>query len=367
MTDTLISIDNVCKTYDTPEGGKVSALKNISLNINYNEFITLLGPSGCGKTTLLKTISGFEELDSGDIKIEGQSIIDTPSYKRPVNTVFQNYALFPHMSVKKNITYGLDINKSLNESEKNKKFKYVLNLIGLEGFENRMPNQLSGGQQQRVALARAIINEPKILLLDEPLSALDKKLRSNMQIELKNIQNQSGISFIFVTHDQEEALSMSDKIIVMNNGTISQEGKPEEIYYQPKNKFTADFIGETNMISGLVYKDSSENIHFKGKDIAFELPNSFQKYQNKNITFSIRPEQFFISKMIGHDSPSILSFEVEVIQKLFFGSNIKIICKKENQIFHCLLKVLDQETIKMFDKDKKLKIFFDVTKIKLFE
>jgi spermidine/putrescine transport system ATP-binding protein len=366
MPRTLISIDNACKTYDTPEGGKVNALKDINLNINYNEFVTLLGPSGCGKTTLLKTISGFESLDSGDIKIEGKSIINTPSYKRPVNTVFQNYALFPHMSVKKNITYGLDINKSLDKAEKDKKFNYVLNLINLEGFENRMPHQLSGGQQQRVALARAIINEPKILLLDEPLSALDKKLRSNMQIELKNIQNQSGISFIFVTHDQEEALSMSDRIIVMENGSVSQEGKPEEIYYQPKNKFTADFIGETNLINGLVEEENGL-IKFKNESFEFHLTKDFQQYINKKVTFSIRPEQFFTNDVPKESNPYISNFNVEVIQKLFFGPNIKIVCKIKNQIFHCLLKISDQETIKLFEKNKKISIYFDVTKIKLFE
>ena len=189
MSEKLISIVDATKLYKTPEGGEVKALNNINLEVFHNEFVTLLGPSGCGKTTLLKTISGFEKLDSGNIFIEGESIIETPSYKRPVNTVFQNYALFPHMSVKK---YCLWIrNKKISEEDKNKKLHRVLNLIGLDGYENRMPQQLSGGQQQRVALARAIINEPKILLLDEPLSALDKKLRSSMQIELKNIQNKS--------------------------------------------------------------------------------------------------------------------------------------------------------------------------------
>ena len=361
MSEQLISIVDATKLYKTPEGGEIKALNNINLQVFHNEFVTLLGPSGCGKTTLLKTISGFEKLDSGNIFIEGESIIETPSYKRPVNTVFQNYALFPHMSVKKNIVYGLEI-KKISDEEKNEKLHSVLNLIGLEGYENRMPQQLSGGQQQRVALARAIINEPKILLLDEPLSALDKKLRSSMQIELKNIQNKSGISFIFVTHDQEEALSMSDRIIVMNDGSISQQGSPEEIYYQPKNKFTADFIGETNLLQGKIVKEHG-NHKFLSSDIEFEVNDKFNKFVNQDISISIRPEQFFINENFIVNKTNSIKLDATIIQKLFFGSNIKIICKVNNLTLHCLIKVDEKNS--NFYKDEKIKLYFDLDKTNL--
>lgn len=361
MSEKLISIVDATKIYKTPEGGEVKALNNINLEVFHNEFVTLLGPSGCGKTTLLKTISGFEKLDSGNIFIEGESIIETPSYKRPVNTVFQNYALFPHMSVKKNIVYGLEI-KKISEEDKNEKLHRVLNLIGLDGYENRMPQQLSGGQQQRVALARAIINEPKILLLDEPLSALDKKLRSSMQIELKNIQNKSGISFIFVTHDQEEALSMSDRIIVMNDGSISQQGSPEEIYYQPKNKFTADFIGETNLLQGKIVNEHGKN-KFLSSEIEFEVNDKFSEFVNQDIAISIRPEQFFIVEDFLDNKTNLTQLNATVIQKLFFGSNIKIICKVNNLILHCLIKVDEKNS--NFHKDEKIKLYFDLDKTNL--
>lgn len=361
MSEKLISIVDATKLYKTPEGGEIKALNQINLEVFHNEFVTLLGPSGCGKTTLLKTISGFEKLDSGNIFIEGESIIETPSYKRPVNTVFQNYALFPHMSVKKNIVYGLEI-KKISEELKNEKLNRVLNLIGLDGYENRMPQQLSGGQQQRVALARAIINEPKILLLDEPLSALDKKLRSSMQIELKNIQNKSGISFIFVTHDQEEALSMSDRIIVMNDGSISQQGSPEEIYYQPKNKFTADFIGETNLLIGKIVKEHGKN-KFLSSDIEFEVNDKFNEFVNQDIAISIRPEQFFIDENFLVNKTSLIKLNAIVIQKLFFGSNIKIICKVNNLILHCLIKADEKNS--NFQKDEKIKLYFDLDKTNL--
>ena len=361
MSEKLISIVDATKLYKTPEGGEVKALNNINLEVFHNEFVTLLGPSGCGKTTLLKTISGFEKLDSGNIFIEGESIIETPSYKRPVNTVFQNYALFPHMSVKKNIVYGLEI-KKISEEDKNEKLHRVLNLIGLDGYENRMPQQLSGGQQQRVALARAIINEPKILLLDEPLSALDKKLRSSMQIELKNIQNKSGISFIFVTHDQEEALSMSDRIIVMNDGSISQQGSPEEIYYQPKNKFTADFIGETNLLQGKIVNEHGKN-KFLSSEIEFEVNDKFSEFVNQDIAISIRPEQFFIVEDFLDNKTNLTQLNATVIQKLFFGSNIKIICKVNNLILHCLIKVDEKNS--NFHKDEKIKLYFDLDKTNL--
>jgi spermidine/putrescine transport system ATP-binding protein len=236
------------KSFRTPEGGIVTALDNVSFKMAGAEFVTLLGPSGCGKTTLLRTISGFEALDDGAVHIYGQNVTDWPSHKRPVNTVFQKYALFAHMSVARNVGYALEI---AGESKRDiaTRVGEMLELVGLSGMDNRKISQLSGGQQQRVALARALAARPKLLLLDEPLSALDKNLRQKMQHELKTIQRELGIGFIFVTHDQEEALTMSDRIAVLAHGQIQQLGTPEALYRHPENLFTADFLGESNLVS----------------------------------------------------------------------------------------------------------------------
>src|SRR5690554_991552 len=245
----LIELVNVSKTYDNTD-----ALKGINLYIRQNEFITFLGPSGCGKTTTLRLIGGFEKPTSGKIIFEGVDITDMPPYKRKVNTVFQKYALFPHMNVFENIAFGLRIKKTDKQVIREKVSK-ILELVNLEGFEKRSVESLSGGQQQRVAIARALVNEPEVLLLDEPLGALDLKLRKEMQLELKRMQKQLGITFIYVTHDQEEALTMSDTIVVMQNGTIQQIGTPEDIYNEPGNAFVADFIGESNIIDGIMLRD----------------------------------------------------------------------------------------------------------------
>ena len=225
-------------------------LRGISLNIKSREFVTLLGPSGCGKTTTLRIIGGFEQPDSGDVFFEGKRLNDVPPYRREINTVFQRYALFPHLNVAENIAFGLHI-KKMNAAEIKRKTREMLSLVGLSGFETRDVTSLSGGQQQRVAIARALVCEPRVLLLDEPLGALDLKLRKDMQIELKRIQQRTGITFIYVTHDQEEALTMSDRIVVMNHGVIQQVGSPTDIYNEPENAFVADFIGESNIIDGV--------------------------------------------------------------------------------------------------------------------
>ena len=247
--ENIIELKNITKQYEDN-----IVLKDLNLDIKKNEFLTLLGPSGCGKTTTLKIIAGFEFADDGKVLFEGKDLNEIPPYERPVNTVFQKYALFPHMNVYENIAFGLKI-KKVSKNEIDKKVSEMLKLVALEGFEKRAIDSLSGGQQQRVAIARALVNEPKVLLLDEPLGALDLKLRKEMQSELKRIQQRLGITFIFVTHDQEEALTMSDTIVVMNKGVIQQMGSPEDIYNEPANAFVADFIGESNIVNGTMLED----------------------------------------------------------------------------------------------------------------
>ena len=245
----IIELKNISKSFD---GEKV--LDNICLDIYDNEFVTLLGPSGCGKTTTLRIIGGFETADEGDVIFMGEDIKDVPPYKRNVNTVFQRYALFPHLNVFENVAFSLR-EKKVPKDEINRKVTEMLGLVALKGFEKRSVTSLSGGQQQRVAIARALVNQPKVLLLDEPLAALDLKLRKDMQVELKNIQKATGITFVFVTHDQEEALSMSDTVVVMSEGRIQQIGTPVDIYNEPTNAFVADFIGESNILDGVMLED----------------------------------------------------------------------------------------------------------------
>lgn len=284
MSQNIIEIQNVSKVY-----GENTVLDNLSLNIRKNEFLTLLGPSGCGKTTTLKIIAGFETADSGKVIFDGNNISNLPPYKRQLNTVFQKYALFPHMNIYENIAFGLKI-KKLPKEEIDKKVREMLKMVALEGFEKRSVESLSGGQQQRVAIARALVNEPQVLLLDEPLGALDLKLRKEMQLELKKIQKRLGITFIFVTHDQEEALTMSDTIVVMNKGKIQQMGSPEDIYNEPANAFVADFIGESNILDGVMLED----FKVKFADNTFTCVDSgFNK--NEPIDVVIRPEDIEIT------------------------------------------------------------------------
>ena len=275
----LVELKNISKSFDGE-----TVLSNLNLYIRDKEFITLLGPSGCGKTTTLRMIGGFETPDEGDVFFDGVRINDLPPYKRNVNTVFQKYALFPHLNVYDNIAFGLRIAK-VKEPEIRERVSEMLALVNMRGFEKRNVSLLSGGQQQRVAIARALINKPKVLLLDEPLGALDLKLRKDMQVELKNIQKKTGITFIYVTHDQEEALSMSDTIVVMADGKIQQIGTPTDIYNEPKNAFVADFIGESNILDGIMLKDFS----VKFADHIFEcLDKGFD--ENESIDVVIRPE-----------------------------------------------------------------------------
>ncbi len=257
MSKELIRLRDLCMAFDDEP-----VLDHINLYINDKEFLTLLGPSGCGKTTTLRIIGGFATPTSGDVLFDGVRINDVPPYQRQINTVFQKYALFPHLNVFENIAFGLRMQK-LPEAEIKQRVMEMLETVSLKGFEHRRPEALSGGQQQRVAIARALVNRPKVLLLDEPLAALDLKLRKDMQIELKRIQQQVGITFIYVTHDQEEALTMSDTIVVMDKGSIQQIGTPEDIYNEPKNAFVADFIGESNIIDGTMPEDKVVQMYSK--------------------------------------------------------------------------------------------------------
>ena len=279
-TDTkVVDLKNICKQYD---GEPV--LKNINLYIRDKEFVTLLGPSGCGKTTTLRIIGGFETPDEGKVLFEGKEINDLPPNKRHINTVFQKYALFPHLNVYENIAFPLRL-KKLPENEIREKVTEMLKMVALSGFENKSVSTMSGGQQQRVAIARALVSHPRVLLLDEPLGALDLKLRKDMQVELKNIQQRIGITFIYVTHDQEEALSMSDTVVVMADGEIQQIGTPTDIYNEPKNAFVADFIGESNIIDGVMLSDYS--VRFAGHTFNC-LDKGFDK--NEQVDVVVRPE-----------------------------------------------------------------------------
>lgn len=281
----IVELKDISKTYDDNV-----VLDKFNLTIRKNEFLTLLGPSGCGKTTTLKIIAGFEFADEGKVLFEGKDISHIPPNERHVNTVFQKYALFPHMNVYENIAFGLKI-KKISKEVIDEKVKEMLKLVALSGYEKRTIDSLSGGQQQRVAIARALVNEPKVLLLDEPLGALDLKLRQEMQIELKRIQQKLGITFIFVTHDQEEALTMSDTIVVMNKGKIQQMGTPVDIYNEPKNAFVAKFIGESNVIDGVMLDD----YRVKFSDVEFEcVDKGFDK--NENIEVVVRPEDIKMVK-----------------------------------------------------------------------
>ncbi len=307
------------KSFHTPEGGVVTPLDGISLSIRGNEFLTLLGPSGCGKTTLLKLIAGFEDFDSGELYLEGQPVSAVPPHRRPFNTVFQSYALFPHMNVADNVGYGLDV-AGVRRAERNARVSEMLDLVGLGGLDRRMPRQLSGGQQQRVALARALVNRPRVLLLDEPLSALDRKLRQSMQIELKKIQNTVGITFLFVTHDQEEALTMSDRIAVMDRGRILQLDTPSTVYDTPANRYVAEFIGTSNVFSGL-YKSGSDGIGTvvtdSGTAIAVrnaDLPDG------ERVEAVLRPEHLTLSQ-IEDGSPAL---DVAIEDVVFVGPDLHL-------------------------------------------
>ncbi|MGB3740669.1 MAG: ABC transporter ATP-binding protein [Castellaniella sp.] len=332
-TAPILEVRNARKRFKTPDGGEVVALDDVSITVQPNEFLTLLGPSGCGKTTLLRAIAGFEDLDSGEIFIGGQNINGQPAHKRPVNTVFQRYALFPHLSVARNVAYSLEVART-GKAETRRRVTEMLELVGLAGFADRHIQQLSGGQQQRVALARALISQPKILLLDEPLSALDRALRSKMQRELKTLQNELGISFVFVTHDQEEALAMSDRIAVLGHGKVQQFGPSTQLYDQPDNVFTARFLGESNLLpASVVGTDARGYTRFRlfdGQELALSLPVLSSAQQGRvsvdslpgsRVLLFMRPERISL-RSIGADC---LQFHGRVQQTLFVGAHYKVL------------------------------------------
>ncbi len=305
--DIVISARAVSKRFGNGPNA-VLALDDVSVDIFQNEFFTMLGPSGCGKTTLLRLIGGFEQASDGEIALEGKALNDLPPFKRPINTVFQSYALFPHLTVRENVTFGLEM-QNMPKRDAERRANEMLELVRLAQFGDRQPSQLSGGQQQRIALARALAPAPKVLLLDEPLSALDLKLRKEMQIELKRLQTETGITFIFVTHDQEEALAMSDRIAVMKSGKILQIGTPRDIYESPTHRFVADFIGDSNFLQGDIHQNGADAgnaiLALPGGQtisLAGVAENPARSTQKSSATIAIRPERIILAPHGSHEN-----------------------------------------------------------------
>lgn len=352
MKKVMVRLDNVKKNYDEKE-----IIKGISLDIYEGEFLTLLGPSGCGKTTLLRTISGLEKVSSGKIYIDEEDVTDVIPRKREVNTIFQNFALFSHMTVEKNIGFGLKM-KKVPKSEIKSRVKEVIELIQMEGFEDRKPTQLSGGQQQRVALARGIVNKPKVLLLDEPLSSLDMKLRKQMQVELKRIQKKMGITFIYVTHDQDEALSMSDRVAIINNGVIEQIDTPRKLYDAPKTKFVADFIGESNQFNAVVVSTQNDEAIIKLEiDLEIKVKNNHYDVGEK-LTVIIRPEQFRLAR----EKDITNCFVVKTKEHIYSGSFTKVLGKVDKKEIEFIIYNDDDYT-----KNEEVKLKFSSDDIVILE
>ncbi len=353
----MLELRNLTKIYND-----IVAVDNISLTIKKGEFFCLLGPSGCGKTTILRLIAGFERPTTGSIFLHGQDITDLPPYKRDVNTVFQNYALFPHLTVFDNIAYGLKIRRT-DYDEINERVKKMLEMVALKGYEDRMPSQLSGGQQQRVALARALVNKPSIILLDEPLSALDQKIRQQMQVELSNIQFEVKVTFIYVTHNQEEALTMGDRVAVMKEGDILQLGMPAEIYEKPQTRFVAEFIGSMNIFEGKVtdIKNGTLSIELFDREI-IEVSRKAEVQKGQKILFGIRPESLRLSSNPAKENENSVQGIIE--NKVYFGDITKYIIKLQNghnmQVMYQNYFLTDSKLIPHSEGDK-VQVIWDKT------
>lgn len=344
----IVHLDNITKEFDDTR-----VLRPISLDVYEGEFLTFLGSSGCGKTTTLRIIAGFETPTTGKVLLENQEVTDLPPYKRNVNTVFQNYALFPHMNVFDNVAFGL-VEKKVPKAEIKERVTAMLEMVQLGKFEKRKPAQLSGGQKQRVAIARALVNNPKVLLLDEPLGALDLKLRKQMQVELKHLQKKLGITFIYVTHDQEEALTMSDRIVIMNKGRFEQIGTAREIYEKPKTKFVADFIGESNIFeASVVDMDGDMNTLMMENGHVKAVGNGFKK--EEIVYLCVRPENTHLS-----DKP-VDGFTLKgfVTDQIYVGSQVKTIVELPNGN---LVKVVNHPHADLFENGKLVNIYWDPDK-----
>ncbi len=327
MSDFVISLSNLNKSF-----GSTRAIDNVSLDFKENEFFAMLGPSGCGKTTLLRTIAGFENPDNGKVLLKGEDITALRANKRPINLMFQSYALFPHMSVFKNIAYGLEM-EALSKQDVDQRVQDILKLTQLQSFAQRRPDQLSGGQRQRVALARALVKKPKVLLLDEPLGALDKKLRGQMQLELKRMQVEAGITFVIVTHDQEEALVMADRIALMKDGKIAQLGSPHELYERPNSRFVADFIGSMNFFDGTIKKDC---ITLKSGTQLTGCNQDIDKHVTQG-SLAVRPERIHLSREQPTDVDNAI--EGRIVDMAYHGQDMNIHVAIDHLTPHILVKI----------------------------
>lgn len=334
MIGPMVKLQHLVKQFGTQ-----TVVQDLSLDIQKGEFLTLLGPSGCGKTTTLRMIAGFEHPTSGQIMLDGEFVHGLPAYERDVNTVFQSYALFPHLNAYENVAFGLRV-KKVAKDEIDTRVRKALKLVQLEDYAKRKPDQLSGGQRQRIAIARALINNPKVLLLDEPLGALDQKLRKQMQVELKHLQKQLGITFVFVTHDQEEALTMSDRIAVMNKGVLEQVDTPSEIYERPATRFVAEFIGETNLLTGTV--SARDHRHMLIECEGLKVTATAQPLlENENVTIAIRPEKSVLSlKPISDER--IVQISGRLTERIYCGGSTRTVVTLTNGKQFVVLEKTDQ-------------------------
>ncbi|ATN36765.1 Fe3+/spermidine/putrescine ABC transporter ATP-binding protein (plasmid) [Rhizobium sp. ACO-34A] len=354
----IVALSGVTKTY-----GIFTALHAIDLDIAEGEFVTLLGPSGCGKTTTLRLIGGFEQASTGRVSIDGADVTGSPPYRRPVNTVFQDYALFPHMNVTENIGYGLSVkSNNVPKSERDKRVADALAMVGLEGMARRRPGELSGGQRQRVAMARAIVRRPRVLLLDEPLSALDVKLREGMQVELKRLHRELGITFVMVTHDQTEALALSDRIVVMNQGRIAQIGSPTELYDNPANPYVADFIGATNLINAEIAGRENGVTTFRLANGAMLRANRDGSARAGKATIGIRPE-----RLQTRPGEGLNVLECTVLESLFHGDRLRVELGMEGLRKPLFAELSRMEVPADLSPGKKVVFYVDPADVMVFE